>query len=238
MARLGAAGGGGGPGLVQRPAQCGGEGDAAAAARGSRDHCRDGGRGRGCCSTAQQRGWDPGSGTSRGRGRVPSIPHTRAPQQGWSCRAGEGPESQARGTWDRVLSELLNRVGRGQQTGGVGIRGGARRVRKGRGWRAPRSAPGAAVPAAARGAAARAAAAGRGGGCGAGSWGRGGPGRRLAGKAGGGAGRGGAAAAGAGPGGGARSRIAPGRQGQGVGGPGWRRTSRTCRAPRRADSRR
>ena len=113
----------GGPGLVQRPAQCGGEGDAAAAARGSRDHCRDGGRGRGCCSSAQQRGWDPGSGTSRGRGRVPSIPHTRAPPQGWSCRAGEGPESQARGTRDRVLSELLNGVGRGQQTGGAGIGG-------------------------------------------------------------------------------------------------------------------
>ena len=27
-----------------------------------------------------------------------TSPHTRAPQRGWSCRAGEGPECQARGT--------------------------------------------------------------------------------------------------------------------------------------------
>lgn len=90
VAGLGAAGwGGGGPGLLQRPAQCGGEGDAAAAARGSRDHCRDWGRGLGCCSTAQQRGWDPGSGNSRGRGWAPNIP----PHSGTAA----GLELQGRG---------------------------------------------------------------------------------------------------------------------------------------------
>lgn len=51
--------------------------------------------------------------TGGGAGHQTS-PHTRAPQQGWSCRAGEGLECQARGTGDRVLSELLSRVGRGR----------------------------------------------------------------------------------------------------------------------------
>lgn len=114
----------GGPGLLQRPAQCGGEGDAAAAARSSRDHCRDGGRGRGCCSRAQQPGWDLGSGTSGGGGAghqtSPPHPGTAA---GLKLQGREGPECQARGTRDRVLSELLSRVGRRPRAGGVGMRG-------------------------------------------------------------------------------------------------------------------
>lgn len=137
MASLSTAGGGGGdPG-------CGG-GQFSAEGRGILRLRRTapgttagmGGKGRGCRSTAQQQGWDPGSSTSGGAG--PGTKHLPTPEH----RSGVGAAELGRvlrtgrmGPGDRVQSGLGSRVRRGwwasrveggerlKGAGGAGLKG-------------------------------------------------------------------------------------------------------------------
>lgn len=59
----------------------------------------------------------------RGAGPAPNIPPHQGTAAGLELQGREGPECQARGTWDRVQGELLRRAGRGRGAAGLGMRG-------------------------------------------------------------------------------------------------------------------
>lgn len=225
----------GGPGLLQRPAQCGGEGDAAVARAAPGTTAGMGGGDGGTAAQPRSGAGILEAAPAGGGAGHPTSPHTRAPQRGWSCRAGRVPSARrvGRGT-GCCVSSCAGWGGDGEQPGsgcgaseGCGRGGAGGRPGAVRGLQSPRrrgmQQPGQLLQGAegaagqgAGGEGAPEAAGGKG-------WGWGGPRGRRSGRCRAG-GRGeepqSARAAGAGSG---AARAAGGR---------------TCRAPRRAGSRR